>query len=150
MVYEQLGVCYRLIRSHMVALKMFKKLLQLSWEQESPDYEIKAYRFLSFQYNYIGNLKKAASYNERAQAGQLEKPESKVRQLCVNMIRNKRNLKADIDFEESNSDIEDGFDSDDDFQRRNEKERKNSNLEVKKTIKQKLNRLPSPTGASRA
>lgn len=69
---------------------------------------------IALQYNYLGNLQKAFSYNIRGMSGVIEKRNSKVREIVSNLLWNKRDIQW-ADSNESNSEVEDGYDSDEDL-----------------------------------
>jgi len=75
--------------------------------------------------------------------GVVEKKDSKVKEIVTTILRNKRDVRK-IDSDMSNSEIEDGYDSDEDID-------KNVKFIVaKKTpIKVKINRLSSPRQISK-
>ena len=89
-------------------------MLHLAWEQDLQDWEIKAYNNISLQYNYLGKIEKALSYNLRGMNGVVEKKDSKVKEIVSNMLRNKWDFRK-VDSDMSNSEIEDGYDSDEDL-----------------------------------
>jgi len=86
----------------------------------------------------MGNLKKALSYDLRGMNGVIEKKDSKVKEICTNLLRNKWDIQWK-DSDASNSEIEDGYDSDEDIF-------KNQSLLYPEwmTILQKINWLASP------
>lgn len=70
--------------------------------------------------------------------GVVERKDSKVKEIVTNILRNKRDIWK-IDSDMSNSEIEDGYDSDEDF---------NKNVKFiiarKTPLKEKINWLASP------
>ena len=52
--------------------------------------EIQAYDNLSLEYFYIGDINKAKIYQERMLRGKLEKDNSIIRSVCINMLNSKR------------------------------------------------------------
>lgn len=62
MMCQQIGVCYRLMRMHQVAVGFFKKQLTICWEIGSERDELLAYQNIAQEYYYIGNLEKMRLY----------------------------------------------------------------------------------------
>ena len=65
MMCEQIGLCYRLMRMHRLAVDFFKKQLQLCWDIESERDELISYYNIATEYYYIGDMQKMRLYEER-------------------------------------------------------------------------------------
>ena len=87
MLCEQLGMCYRLMRMHLVAVDFFKKQLCISWDIESERDELLAYQNIAQEYYYIGNLEKMRLYEERFLKGNLEGDNSTTKNAAVTQLR---------------------------------------------------------------
>lgn len=51
-------------------------MLQLAWEQDSPEYEIEAYGNLAIDYYYMGSLAQSLYYENRSSGGMIEEKSS--------------------------------------------------------------------------
>ena len=71
------------MKEYDLALKALKKGLQLAWVVNSYTAETVIYDKMAICYYYIGNLKKAAYYNNRFLRGVSEAGFSRVRKICV-------------------------------------------------------------------
>ena len=88
--YAQLGYCYRLVRLHGVAVDYFKKMLELAWDQNNQAAEIQAYDMISMEYYHMNDIEKAKLYEDRVSRGKLERKESIIRNVCLNILQSKR------------------------------------------------------------
>lgn len=86
LAYKQLGCCYKLVKQYRLALINFKKLLQLAWEQNCTEWELKAYDFIGLAYYYLGELEKSKYYNKRMWEGISEDQKSSVRELSTKAL----------------------------------------------------------------
>ena len=62
LAYEWIGRVLQASSQYEHALKAFKKMMQLSWVTNVPEYEVKAYHNLSKQYFYMQYIKKSNFY----------------------------------------------------------------------------------------
>jgi hypothetical protein len=99
--YSQLGYCFRLVRYHCVAVDYFKKMLELAWyhfssplicdrDLNNQQAELQAYDCIAMEYYYAGDLDKAKTYEERVNRGKLERKDSIIRSVCLNILASKR------------------------------------------------------------
>lgn len=82
--YRDLGTCYQLMRRYDTSLLYFKKQLESAWYYDNLEMELSAYDNIGKQYYYLGELNKAAYYNNRAWGGIVEPKNSPARQLARN------------------------------------------------------------------
>ena len=75
-ISEQIGMAYRTMRSHEIAIDYFKLQMSLAWELNDTTAEIRSYDNLSQEYYYVGNIAKAKLYHERVFTGKIEASES--------------------------------------------------------------------------
>lgn len=87
MMCVQIGMCYRLMRMHAVAVDFFKKQLTISWEIGSERDELNAYRNIAQEYCYIGDLEKMRLYEERFMNGKLEGNQSELKHAAVVQLK---------------------------------------------------------------
>lgn len=57
--YYQAGLTLKRCRSYEIALKSFKRMLQVSWSYGVISQETKAYELIGLMYYYLGNVEKA-------------------------------------------------------------------------------------------
>ena len=86
-ISEQIGMAYRTMRSHEIAIDYFKLQMSLAWELNDTTAEIRSYDNLSQEYYYVGNIEKAKLYHERVFTGKIEASESIAKQN--NHVQNK-------------------------------------------------------------
>ena len=72
---------------HKESIIAYKKLLQVAWSTESPEYELKAYLGLGKQHFYEQNIKKCKMYIARANNGQVEPEDSRQRKTSVDQLK---------------------------------------------------------------
>ena len=87
MTCEQIGICYRLMRMHGVAVDFFKKQLEISWEIDSHKDERLAYQNIATEYYYLGNLFKMKIYEEKFMSGHFEDSTSAMKNAAVTKLR---------------------------------------------------------------
>ena len=71
------------------ATDCFKKYLQLAWYLNDLDAELRAYENLGIDYFYMGEMAKANFYDRKFTEGIFEGPDSVVKKVAVNIIKNK-------------------------------------------------------------
>lgn len=89
-IYEQIGYTYRLMNDNEGAVKTFKKLLQLAWQEQDTAMEMTAYDNLAIDYFYLGQLSKSKYYHERTMRGKMENDKSIVKRVSVNLLISRR------------------------------------------------------------
>lgn len=52
--------------------------------------EMQAYDNIAMEYYYLNDVEKAKMYMERVQRGKLERKESIIRNVCINILQSKR------------------------------------------------------------
>lgn len=92
-MYQQLGYIYRLMSENEEAVKQFKKMLQLAWQEGNLEMELKAYDNLSMEYFYLGQLQKSNYYHDRFMRGKSENDFSIVKKVTCNLLRSRRENK---------------------------------------------------------
>lgn len=90
-VAEQIGMAYRTMRSHEIAIDYFKIQMSLAWELNDTATEVRSYDNLSQEYYYVGNIDKAKLYHERVFGGKIEAGDSMAR--TSNKLSNQYNRK---------------------------------------------------------
>ena len=90
---EQIGVSYRELRYHELAVDYFKCQLSLAWELNDLKAEMRSYENLSMEYYYIGNIDKAKLYHNRVFRGYLEHPDSTAKHASALLNNYNRNFK---------------------------------------------------------
>ena len=60
--YEWIGHVLSAQHDHDNAIKAYKKMMQLAWETNIPEYEVKSYHNLAKQYFYLQFIEKASFY----------------------------------------------------------------------------------------
>lgn len=65
--YKQLGHALQIAKQYELAAKAFKMLLMHAWKAKLPRQEVHAYNGLALQNFYMGYIKQAAKYQERAE-----------------------------------------------------------------------------------
>ena len=76
------------------AVKSFKKMLQLAWQEKDTDMEVQAYDNLSIDYYYSGEIAKANYYNDRIMRGKTENDKSIVKKVSCNLLASRREQKS--------------------------------------------------------
>ena len=97
---EQIGMAYRTLRFHELAVDYFKYQLSLAWELEDLNAEMRSYDNLSIEYYYIGDISKAKIYHERVFKGRNEKAGTTAKHASAalnNYNRNYRETKYKFD-----------------------------------------------------
>lgn len=89
-IYEQLGYTYRQMNDNENAVKTFKKLLQLAWQEQDILYEMTAYDNLALDYFYLGQLAKSKYYHDRIMRGKMENDKSIVKRVSTNLLVSRR------------------------------------------------------------
>ena len=92
-LYFQIGYCYREIHYQRAAMDYFKKLLMISWQNDSAFFEAKAYYNIAMGY-YLMEYKKnslelAEQAFERFTRGFREHPDSTLRRVYVTICNTK-------------------------------------------------------------
>ena len=121
-MYQQIGYIYRLMKEHEEAVKQFKKMLQLAWQEGDIAMEMQSYDNLSMDYFYLGELQKSKYYHDRMIRGKVENDHSIIKKVTCNLLK-------------SRSD-----------QRHNEKDQV---FTAGQKIKSEIQRLPSPSNLSK-
>ena len=89
--YKQIGYCYQQIKEYELALKCFKKQLQIAWHINSHEGEMSAFDNLAIQYFYLGDLEKSKYYNDRMVRGKKEASFSMIRKIsetnCIKRMK---------------------------------------------------------------
>lgn len=78
---------------HDEAVKQFKKMLQLAWQEGEQVMELKAYDQLSVDYFYLGQLEKSQYYHDRFIRGKNENDHSIVKKVTCNLLKSRREQK---------------------------------------------------------
>jgi len=89
--YRMLGVIHHFQEEFVVACNYFRKALELAWDQQHEEEEVKAYDNLALCFFYMGDLQKARYYNDRMQRGKIEGQGSVLKSVTKNIISAKRN-----------------------------------------------------------
>lgn len=69
---EQLGYMYRLKKENKTALEQFKQMLQISWELNNKEMELKSYQHMAIEHFYLKNMEKSKYYSTRFHRGMIE------------------------------------------------------------------------------
>lgn len=80
---EQIGMCYRLMRLHNVAVDCFKMELQHAWANNDYKQELKCYNLISQEYYYIGEMEKMKIYYDRYITGTVESDQSLTKKSAI-------------------------------------------------------------------
>lgn len=80
---EQIGMCYRLMRLHNVAVDCFKMELQHAWANKDYEQELKCYNLISQEYYYIGEMEKMKIYYDRYITGTVESDQSLTKKSAI-------------------------------------------------------------------
>ena len=75
--YYKAGMTLKKTQNYEKALLVFKRMLQVAWNNNHQSAEIQAYSMIGRMYYYLGNTHKAAYYNNRSLNGLTEIPDSK-------------------------------------------------------------------------
>ena len=67
--YLNIGICLELNTDYKQAIFAFKRLLQVAWNANDHDREMKAYEMIGKIHFYLGNIKKASYYHDRSIQG---------------------------------------------------------------------------------
>ena len=89
LMYQQIGYIFRLLKEHESAIKQFRKMLQLSWQEKDAAMELQAYDSLSVDYYYLGALEKSRYYHDRSVRGKLENDLSVIKKVTCNLLRSR-------------------------------------------------------------
>lgn len=74
--YNWIGRLLQMDKDFFNAAKAFKKMMQIAWVTNTPEYEVKSFANLSKQYFYQQYIEKAQFYQSRFLRGMLENPAS--------------------------------------------------------------------------
>ena len=74
-----MGENYNHQKEYQNAIKCYKKILEIAWDQNLHAEELEAYDKIGIQYYYLGNLERSRYYNTRMMIGRLEADCSKIR-----------------------------------------------------------------------
>lgn len=98
-ITEQIGMVYRQLRYHELAVDFFKCQLSLAWERGDEQGELRSYDNLSVEYFYVGNIEKATLYHNRVLKGNIEGSTTAktASTLLNNFNRNFRETKYNFD-----------------------------------------------------
>ena len=83
LVYRQLGYLLQVLRRNQKALKCYKNMMYLSWFYDDFKMENESYQGIALNYFYLGSLKKAKYYHERAIRGKSENDDSLVKKTAI-------------------------------------------------------------------
>jgi tetratricopeptide (TPR) repeat protein len=72
--YEWIGRVLQHSCDYENAIKSFKKMMQLSWVNNIPEFEVKSFHNIGKQYFYLQYIEKCTFYQERFLRGMLENP----------------------------------------------------------------------------
>ena len=72
-------------------------MMQLSWVNNVPEYEVKSYHNLSKQYFYLQYIQKSNFYQDRFIRGMLENPTSCQRTIAEQLFKNKLKMQSKSD-----------------------------------------------------
>jgi hypothetical protein len=75
---------------HEEAVKQFKKMLQLAWQEGNQEMELKAYDLVSVDYYYLGDLEKSKYYHDRYIRGKSENDHSIMKKVTCNLLNSRR------------------------------------------------------------
>jgi hypothetical protein len=79
-----------------MALKSFKKMLNISWMINDVSSETEAYDLISIQYFYLGNMLKSQYYHDRSVRGKCEAKTSNIRQIFVRNEKSRISQKNEL------------------------------------------------------
>jgi len=89
-MYQQIGFVLRMLKDHEEAVKQYKKMLQLAWQEADINMEMTAYDCLSLDYYYLGEIDKSKYYHERMTRGKMENNTSIVKKVTTNLLKSRR------------------------------------------------------------
>lgn len=95
--YEWIGRTLQSSHDYENAIKAFKKMMQLSWVNNVPEFEVKSYHNLAKQNFYLQFVEKSTFYQERFLRGCLENPASCQRTIAEQLFNNKLNNQSKTD-----------------------------------------------------
>jgi tetratricopeptide (TPR) repeat protein len=87
--YYKAGLTLKRTQQYAKALLVFKRMLQVAWNNNKQSAEMLAYSMIGRMYFYLGNIHKANYYNERSIKGQTEAPDSKTKLISATHYRHK-------------------------------------------------------------
>jgi tetratricopeptide (TPR) repeat protein len=87
--YYKAGLTLKRTQQYAKALLVFKRMLQVAWNNNQQSAEMLAYSMIGRMYFYLGNIHKANYYNERSIKGQTEAPDSKTKLISATHYRHK-------------------------------------------------------------
>ena len=85
--YKQLAYVNRLLQMHQKATNNWKKFLQLAWWNDDVNAEMQAYENLAIDNFYLGQMQKSEYYDVKYKQGDSEAPESLVRKVAIQKIK---------------------------------------------------------------
>ena len=85
--YKQLAYVSRLLQMHQKATNNWKKFLQLAWWNDDVNAEMQAYENLAIDNFYLGQMQKSEYYDVKYKQGDSEAPESLVRKVAIQKIK---------------------------------------------------------------
>jgi len=81
--------------SYSVAIKCYKKQLEVAWVLKDIPEEFVAYDLISTCYFYLGNLKKSKYYQKRTLRGHFEPQQSKLRLIFEKQLHNQKEARRE-------------------------------------------------------
>ena len=87
--YNWIGRTLQQTHDYINAAKAYKKMMQLSWVTNIPEFEVKAFANLSKQYFYMQYIDKSKFYETRFLRGLLENPNSCQRVIAEQLFHNR-------------------------------------------------------------
>jgi tetratricopeptide (TPR) repeat protein len=87
--YEALGNVYKFLYQYHMAIKCYKKQIEIAWILNDKVSELRAYDNIGIQYFYLGNREKAKYYHERMLYGRSEAFCTDVRKSITDAYKNK-------------------------------------------------------------
>ena len=88
--YKTLGQSLQVAKQYSLAAKAYKLLLMHAWKARLPRQEVAAYHGLALQCFYMGYIRQAERYQERADQGFLEADHSTQKQMAITILERKR------------------------------------------------------------
>lgn len=85
-----MGECYNTLKDFKMALKCHKKQLEISWQCNDVKEELRSYEQIGKQYFYLGDMKKAKYYSERATRGLVETDDSNIKLIFTSFSTDNR------------------------------------------------------------
>ena len=85
--FDLLGRSLKKAAHYKESIVAYKKLLQVAWSTDSPEYEFKAYLGIGKQHFYEQNIKKCKMYVAKALCGEVEPEDSRQRKTSVEQLK---------------------------------------------------------------